>query len=169
MRFVFCLLFVFLTSIIFALQEPVENGSELDGAFGEEDMKSLLHWAIGQILTLFSFQSDVWLEHSDPEKLREQAAAISKEDLEQRRQRVEEVRLPSLSNLTLSQLSEIMSQQVTETELMHESIAVLKNTTSTEAEVIHGLKSLQVHVERIDNANGIFIHLSDLQLYDFWC
>jgi len=89
--------------------------------------------------------------------------------LEQRRQRVEEVRLPSLSNLTLSQLSEIMSQQVTETELMHESIAVLKNTTSTEAEVIHGLKSLQVHVERIDNANGIFIHLSDLQLYDFWC
>lgn len=62
-----------------------------------------------------------------------------------------------------------MSQQVTETELMHESIAVLKNTTSTEAEVVHGLKSLQIHVERIDNANGMFIYPFDLQLYDFGC
>eukprot|EP00210_Caulerpa_lentillifera_P000146 g141.t1 len=128
MRIVPYFLLLLLVSIVLAAHDTAENGSNLDDAFGDEDMTSLLHWAI---------------EHSDPEKLREQAESMSKEDIKQRRERVEE-----------------------------ESLDVLRNSSASEVDVIHSLRSLQVHVERIDNANdlknmdGIECVVSQLEYHD---
>jgi len=98
---------------------------------GEElGMQSLLHWAI---------------ENSDPEELRAQAEAETRKggiNLEQQRERVR-------------QLSELMSHQVSETDLMKEALDVLKSEDAEEPEILSVLSRLDILVESIDNANDL--------------
>ncbi|KAF6264633.1 hypothetical protein COO60DRAFT_1634248 [Scenedesmus sp. NREL 46B-D3] len=94
-------------------------------------MESLLHWAI---------------EHSDPDTLREQAETVRRDeavkDFVERKKRVQE-------------LSDIMSQQPSEAQLMMDNIAVLKDAEAGSADKAEALGNLQVLVEPIDNANDL--------------
>ncbi|GAX83519.1 hypothetical protein CEUSTIGMA_g10944.t1 [Chlamydomonas eustigma] len=99
------------------------------------NMESLLHWAI---------------EHSDPEELAKHADKVRTtsmihdltEQLEQRRARVQELR-------------QYLDSQVTETQLMKESIALLSASNTTLPVRLAALQELQVLVEPIDNANDL--------------
>ncbi|WIA12966.1 hypothetical protein OEZ85_006580 [Tetradesmus obliquus] len=96
-----------------------------------KEMESLLHWAI---------------EHSDPDKLREQAEVARRDeavkDFVERKKRVQE-------------LSDIVSQQPSEAQLMMDNIAVLTDAGSSAADKGQALGNLQVLVEPIDNANDL--------------
>eukprot|EP00775_Hariotina_reticulata_P011348 gene11348-11497_t len=97
-----------------------------------KDMQSLLNWAI---------------EHSDPDKLRQQAEDVQQheaiKDFLERKQRVAE------------QLSEIISSQKTESQLMKEMIATLADPAASTLDKAAALGELQMLVEPIDNANDL--------------
>lgn len=108
--------------------------SDLEDLYGEDgqSLQGLLNWAI---------------ENSDPEILRQQAESFEKGKMTE-----EEL---DMSRMDVQELMDMMYTQTSETDLLKEALAYLKDGGLTEEEHSSVLLAIQVLVEPIDNANDL--------------
>ncbi|GMH38476.1 hypothetical protein BSKO_06360 [Bryopsis sp. KO-2023] len=134
-RYVFWVVCVCVASIVHGRnsEENVTDvlaGLNLDDS--EQSLQGLLNWAI---------------ENSDPEVLRQQAESFERGEMSQ-----EEL---DMSRMDVKELMDMMASQPSETDLLKEALAYLKDGGLTEEEHSSVLLAIQVLVEPIDNANDL--------------